>query len=128
MGWEKQKKEEAREEAGKKREEKEKRKMKKGKTMEVKKIAKEWEIWDEEKEAARSEAEAKKLVPERFHEWIKVFGKKQSERIPIRKVWDHAIDVKERFVPKKGKVYLLLREEREEVRKFIEEQLRKGYI
>ena len=42
--------------------------MKKGKTMEVKKIAEEWEIWDEEKEAARSEAEAKKLVPERFHE------------------------------------------------------------
>ena len=46
----------------------------------------------------------------------------------MRKVWDHAIDVKEGFVPKKGKVYLLLREEREEVRKFIEEQLRKGYI
>jgi len=128
LGWEKQKKEEAREEAGKKREEKEKRKMKKRKTMEVKKIAEEWEIWDEEKEAARSEAEAKKLVPERFHEWIKVFGKKQSERMPMRKVWDHAIDVKEGFVPKKGKVYLLLREEREEVRKFIEEQLRKGYI
>ena len=46
----------------------------------------------------------------------------------MRKVWDHAIDVKEGFVPKKGKVYLLLREEREEVRKIIEEQLRKGYI
>ena len=46
----------------------------------------------------------------------------------MRKVWDHDIDVKEGFVPKKGKVYLLLREEREEVRKFIEEQLRKGYI
>ena len=102
--------------------------MKKGKTMEVKKIVKEWEIWEEEEEAARSEVEAKKLVPERFYEWIKVFGKKQSERIPTRKVWDHAIDVKERFIPKKGKVYLLSREEREEVRKFIEEQLRKEYI
>ena len=30
--------------------------------MEVKKIAKEWEIWDEEKEAAKSKEEAKKLV------------------------------------------------------------------
>jgi len=107
LGWEKQKEEEAREEAGKKREEKKKRKMKKGKTMEVKKIAEEWEIWEEEEEAARSEAEAKKLVSERFHEWIKVFGKKQSERMPTRKVWDHAIDVKEGFVPKKGKVYPL---------------------
>ena len=43
---------------------------------------------------ARSEAEAKKLVPEEFHRWIKVFGKKQSERMPTRKIWDHVIDVK----------------------------------
>ena len=36
--------------------------------------------------------------------------------------------MKEGFVPRKGKVYLLSREEREEVREFIKEQLRKGYI
>jgi len=36
--------------------------------------------------------------------------------------------MKERFVPKKGKIYLLSREEREEVYKFISEQLRKEYI
>ena len=96
--------------------------------MEVKKVAEEWEIWNEEEEAARSEAEAKRMVPEKFHKWIKVFGKKQSERMPMRKVWDHAIDVKEGFVPRKGKVYPLLREEREEVREFVKEQLRKGYI
>jgi len=48
--------------------------------------------------------------------------------MPIRKVWDHAIDVKKGFVLRKGKVYLLLREEREKVQEFIEEQLRKGYI
>jgi len=74
------------------------------------------------------EAEAKKLVPERFHKWIKVFGKKQSERMPIIKLWDHVIDVKEGFIPRKGKVYSLSREEREEVREFVKEQLRKGYI
>jgi len=127
-GWEKQKEEEAKEEAGRKREEKEKKKQKKGKKVEVKKVTKEWEIWNEEKEAAKSEAEAKKLVPERFHKWIKVFGKKQSERMPMRKVWDHAIEVKERFIPRKGKVYPLSREEREEVREFVKEQLHKGYI
>ena len=128
-GWEKQKEEEEKEEAGKRREEKEKRKIKKkGKTMEVKKVAEEWEIWDEEEEVAKSEAEAKNLVPEKFHRWIKVFGKKQSERMPTRKLWNHAIDVKEGFIPRKGKVYPLLREEREEVREFIKEQLRKGYI
>ena len=68
------------------------------------------------------------MVPEKYYQWIKVFGKKQSERMPTRKVWDHTIDVKEGFVLRKEKVYLLLREEREEVREFIKEQLRKGYI
>ena len=129
LGWEKQKEEEAKEEAGKKREERDrKKKQKKGKMVEVKRIVEEWEIWDKEEEAARSEAEAKKLVLERFHKWIKVFGKKQSERMLTRKVWDHTIDVKEGFVPRKGKVYPLSREEREEVREFVKEQLRKGYI
>ena len=46
----------------------------------------------------------------------------------MRKVWDHTIDVKEGFIPRKGKVYPLLREVREKVREFIKEQLRKGYI
>ena len=67
-------------------------------------------------------------TPEKFHRWIKVFGKKQSERMPMRKLWDHAIDIKEGFVPRKGKVYPLSREEREEVREFVKEQWRKGYI
>ena len=57
-----------------------------------------------------------------------MFGKKQSERMPTRKVWDHAIDVKKGFIPRKGKVYPLSREEREEMREFVKKQLRKGYI
>ena len=114
----KQKEKEAKEEAGKKQEEKvekKQKKQKKEKTMDVKKVAEEWEIWDEKKEVARSEEEAKKLVPEKFHKWIKVFGKKQSEQMSTRKIWDYAIDMKKRFVPRKGKVYLLSGEEREEI-------------
>ena len=132
LGWQKQKEEKAKEEAGKRREEKaekqKKRKLKREKIMEVKRIAEEWEIWDKEEEAAKSEAEAKKLAPEQFHRWIKVFSKKQLERMPTRKIWDHTIDMKEGFVLKKGKVYSLSREEREEVHEFIQEQLKKGYI
>ena len=36
--------------------------------------------------------------------------------------------MKEGFVPRKGKIYPLSREKREEVREFIKKQLRKGYI
>jgi len=60
--------------------------------------------------------------------WIKVFRKKQSERMPTRKVWNHVIEVKEGFILRKGKIYPLSREEREEVQEFIKKQLRKGYI
>ena len=81
----------------------------------MKRVVEEWEIWDEEEEAARSEEEAKKLVPKKFHRWIKVFGKKQSERMPTRKIWDHAINMKKGFIPRKEKVYPLSRGEREEV-------------
>jgi len=77
---------------------------------------------DEDKEVL------KKLVPRRFWKWKKVFGKKESERMPVQKIWDHAIELKKGFTPRKGKVYSLLREEREEVQTFVEDQLRKGYI
>ena len=53
---------------------------------------------------------------------------KESERMLIRKMWDHTIDLKEKFVLRKEKVYPLFREEREEVRDFIQEQMRERYI
>jgi len=35
--------------------------------MEVKKVAEEWEIWDEQEKAAKCEKEIKKLVLQRFY-------------------------------------------------------------
>jgi len=60
--------------------------------------------------------------------WRKVFGKVESERMLTRKIWDHAIDLKEIFKPRKERIYPLSRNEREEVQNFIEDQLKKGYI
>jgi len=48
--------------------------------------------------------------------------------MPTRKVWDHALDLKETFKPQKGRIYPLSKNEREEVQNFVEDQLRKGYI
>jgi len=68
------------------------------------------------------------MVPRRFHKYLKVFEKKKSERMPIRKAWDHAIDLRKDFVPKKEKIYLLSRVEREKIQEFVKNQLRKRYI
>jgi len=57
-----------------------------------------------------------------------VFRKVESERMPTRKIWDYAIDLKKTFKPRKGKIYPLSKNEREEVQNFVEDQLRKGYI
>jgi len=50
-----------------------------------------------------------------------VFKKKDLERMPMRKTWDHVIDLREGFVPKKGKIYLLLRVEREKAQEFVKD-------
>jgi len=68
------------------------------------------------------------MVPKRFLRWRKVFGKVELERMPTRKTWDYAIDLKEMFKLRKGRIYPLFKKEREEVQNFIEDQLRKGYI
>ena len=96
--------------------------------IEVKKVTEKWEIQDKEEKAVKSKEEAKKLVPQRFHKQIYIFEKKVSKRIPIRGMQYHVIDVKEEFVLRKEKVYLLLREKKEEIYEFIKEQLRKKYI
>ena len=57
-----------------------------------------------------------------------MFGKVESERMPVRKVWDHAVDLKEEFKASKAKVYLLSRNKRDEVQKFADKHLKKGYI
>jgi hypothetical protein len=48
--------------------------------------------------------------------------------MPIRKPWDHAIDLKETFKPKKGRLIPLSPEEQKEVSDFIDDQLSKKYI
>jgi len=75
------------------------------------------------KKAEKDEDEKvlKKLIPKKFWKWRKVFGKRESERMLIRKAWNHTIELKEGFVPKKEKVYSLLREERKKVQAFVED-------
>jgi len=109
--------------------------VKKGKrvvTLEKEKIVR-WAIndkkdWGREEEIEEDHRKIEELVPRKFLKWRKVFGKVESERMLTRKVWDHAIDLKETFKPQKGRIYPLSKNKREKVQNFVEDQLRKGYI
>jgi len=68
-------------------------------------------------------------VPEWLHEYGNVFSKHKSERMPLRKLYDHAIDFMEGAkLPKPAKVYPLSLVERNSLDSWIDEELRKGYI
>ena len=74
------------------------------------------------------EKTVEELVPKEYHKYLKVFSKEESERMLIRKPWDHVIELKDTFKPKKDRLIPLSHEEQEEVSAFIDDQLRKGYI
>ena len=72
--------------------------------------------------------EAQKLVSCEYWNYLDVFLKSKSECMPLRKPWDHGIDLKEDFPPKKGQLIPLLVDEQKEVEAFLDDQLSKGYI
>ena len=76
----------------------------------------------------KPEKKVSKMVPRQFHQYLDIFEKKPSERMPLRKPWDHAIDLNESFVPWKAKLYPCSPTECEEIDAFIDDQLAKGYI
>ena len=86
------------------------------------------EDWGREEEIETDHRKVKEMVPKRFHKWLKVFRKVESERMLVRKAWDHAIKLNNDFKASKARVYPLSRNEKEEVQKFVDEHLKKGYI
>ena len=73
------------------------------------------EDWEREEEVEADHRKIKEMVLKKFLRWKKVFGKVDSERMLTRKIWDHAIDLKETFKPQKGRIYPLSKNEREKV-------------
>ena len=86
------------------------------------------EDWEREEEVKADHRKIKEMVPRKFLKWRKMFGKVELERMPMRKIWDHIIDLKEMFKPQKERIYPLSKDEREEVWNFVNDQLRKRYI
>ena len=68
-------------------------------------------------------------VPKEYQWHSKVFSEEESHWFPPSRPWDHAIELKE-GVPEaiNCKIIPMTREEDEALKKFIKEQLEKGYI
>jgi hypothetical protein len=69
------------------------------------------------------------IVPEHYWDFSKVFSKEESNRLPTHKVYDHVIDLKP-DTPEllRSKVYPMPVNKQAELDRFLEENLKKGYI
>jgi len=71
----------------------------------------------------------KELIPAEYHKYGKVFSEKKSHRLPMRKPWDHAIElVHNAPAILNCKIYPLAEGQQELLNEFLIEHLAKGYI
>jgi hypothetical protein len=68
------------------------------------------------------------ILPTQYLPWKEVFEQKAAERFPGKCPWDHAIELRDDFKPKKGKIYPLNPLQQNTLDEWIKEQLAKGYI
>ncbi len=68
-------------------------------------------------------------VPTEYQKFAKIFSEEESKRYPPKRAWDHAIEFKKDTPDAIDcKVYPMNRVEDEAVRKFLHDELKKGYI
>uniref|UniRef100_A0A0W0G5G9 Reverse transcriptase domain-containing protein n=1 Tax=Moniliophthora roreri TaxID=221103 RepID=A0A0W0G5G9_MONRR len=83
-------------------------------------------------ELAHQQQEVKKeideLIPFYLQGYQDCFEKRKAEQFPPSQSYDHAIELKPDFIPRNCKLYPLSPAEQKEQDKFLEENLRKGYI
>ena len=48
-------------------------------------------------EEVKMEKSVEDMVPTSFHKYLSVFKKKESEHLPLHKLWDHMIETKSGF-------------------------------
>ncbi|EAU89122.2 hypothetical protein CC1G_08530 [Coprinopsis cinerea okayama7 len=83
----------------------------------------------EEAQKTKPQKTFEEMVPPHYRQHASVFSESESHRLPEHKPWDHAIDL----IPgapatMRTKVYPMSQNEQEELNRFLDENLKKGYI
>ena len=76
----------------------------------------------------QEEKTIKKMIPEQYLKYQKVFEQWASEWLPEHGKWDHVIDLEPNFIPQDCKIYPKSPKEQAAQDEFLDENLRKGYI
>ena len=55
------------------------------------------------------------MVSQKFYKWIHVFEKKASKRILMKKLWNHAIEMKKLCAKKREGIFIVKERKREDI-------------
>lgn len=78
--------------------------------------------------APKEERPLHEIIPKEYHEFLSIFDEQKSQRLPPSRAYDHAINLKDRFIPRNFKPYPLSLPQQEKLDIFIDENLKHGYI
>ena len=67
-------------------------------------------------------------LPERYHEFLPIFDVRQANQLPEHRDCDHRIDLLPGKIPQASRAYPMSTDELRVLRKYITEELEKGYI
>jgi hypothetical protein len=68
------------------------------------------------------------IVPPEYHKFLPLFSKVEANKLPPHHPYDHHIPLKEGFTPPFGPIYSLSRTALEALRKWLDDNLSKGFI
>jgi predicted aspartyl protease len=76
----------------------------------------------------RNDPEITDIIPPEYHKCLALFSELEANKLPPHRPYDHRIPLKEDFTPPFGPIYPLSRMELEALRKWLDENLSKGFI
>jgi hypothetical protein len=76
----------------------------------------------------KDEAKITDIVPPEYHKFLPLFSETEANKLPPHRPYDHRIPLKDGFTPPFGPIYSLSRTELEALRKWLDENLSKGFI
>ena len=77
---------------------------------------------------AQAAEKVEQKLPLQYTKYTKVFDEPKDGKLPLWQPFDHVIDLKDTFVPKVAKTYLMNPKEMNPCKEFIDEHLKSGKI
>ena len=68
------------------------------------------------------------VLPSHYHDFIDVFDRKQADKLPPHRPWDHSIDLQPGKQPPAAKPYSMNHHELKALRSYLDKELSKGFI